>query len=60
MLFLEDLFAQQVVHHTVLSIASWVVFTILLLGRHRLGWRGRTVSLDLKRLLPTGARLLRK
>ena len=27
MLFLEDLFAQQVVHHTVLSIASWVVFT---------------------------------
>jgi ABC-type uncharacterized transport system permease subunit len=42
MLFLEDLFAQQVVHHTVLSIASWVVFAILLLGRHRLGWRGRT------------------
>ena len=42
LLFLEDLFAQQVVHHTVLSIASWVVFAILLLGRHRLGWRGRT------------------
>ena len=60
MLFLEDLFAQQVVHHTVRSIASWVVFTILLLGRHRLGWRGRMHPLDLERLLPTGARLLRK
>lgn len=41
-IFLEDLFAQQVVHHTVLSIASWMVFGILLVGRHRLGWRGRT------------------
>ena len=41
-IFLEDLFAQQVVHHTVLSIASWMVFSILLIGRHRLGWRGRT------------------
>lgn len=41
-LFLEDMFAQRVVHHTVLSMASWVVFAILLAGRWRLGWRGRT------------------
>jgi ABC-type uncharacterized transport system permease subunit len=41
-IFLEDLFAQHVVHHTVLSSCSWVVFAILLWGRHRLGWRGRT------------------
>ena len=41
-LFLDDMFAQRVVHHTVLSIASWVVFAILLAGRHRLGWRGPT------------------
>jgi ABC-type uncharacterized transport system permease subunit len=26
----------------VLSSCSWVVFAILLWGRHRLGWRGRT------------------
>ena len=41
-LFLEDMFAQRVAHHTVLSIASWLVFAILLAGRWRLGWRGRT------------------
>lgn len=40
--FLEDLFEQRVVHHTVLSSSSWIVFAILLLGRYRLGWRGRT------------------
>jgi len=30
------------VHKTVLSIAAWVVFAILLVGRWRFGWRGRT------------------
>lgn len=40
--FLDDLFAQQVVHHTVLSMLSWVVFVTLLWGHYRLGWRGRT------------------
>ena len=41
-LFLEDLFAQHLVHKTVLSLAAWVVFAILLWGRRRFGWRGRT------------------
>jgi ABC-type uncharacterized transport system permease subunit len=40
-LFVEDLFAQQLVHKTVLSIAAWLVFGALLLGRWRRGWRGR-------------------
>lgn len=40
--FLDNLFEQRVVHHTVLSMSSWVVFAILLWGRYRLGWRGRT------------------
>lgn len=40
--FLDDLFAQQVVHHTFLSLLSWLVFAILLWGHYRLGWRGRT------------------
>ena len=40
--FLEDMFAQHLVHKTVLSILGWVVFGTLLLGRHRYGWRGRT------------------
>lgn len=39
-LFLDDLFAQHLVHKTILSIVAWVVFGLLLWGRHRLGWRG--------------------
>lgn len=41
MLFLEDIFAQHLVHKTVLSIAAWFVFAVLLWGRWRFGWRGR-------------------
>jgi len=40
--FLEDMFAQHLVHKTILSIVSWVVFGLLLWGRFRHGWRGRT------------------
>lgn len=39
--FVEDLFAQHLVHKTILSIVAWAVFGILLLGRMRFGWRGR-------------------
>ena len=39
--FLEDLFAQHLVHKTILSIAAWLVFGTLLWGRHRSGWRGQ-------------------
>jgi len=41
-LFVEDLFAQHLVHKTVLSIIAWCVFTILLWGHWQYGWRGRT------------------
>jgi ABC-type uncharacterized transport system permease subunit len=40
LLFVEDLFAQHLVHKTVLSILSWVAFGTLLVGRRRYGWRG--------------------
>jgi len=40
-LFLEDIFAQHLVHKTLLSIAAWVIFGILLWGRWKFGWRGR-------------------
>ena len=39
--FIENLFAQHLVHKVVLAIVAWVVFGILLLGRLRFGWRGR-------------------
>jgi ABC-type uncharacterized transport system permease subunit len=41
-LFLEDIFAQHLVHKTILSITGWVIFGVLLWGRWRFGWRGRT------------------
>ncbi|MBZ0221805.1 MAG: cytochrome c biogenesis protein CcsA [Dokdonella sp.] len=40
-LFVENLFAQHLIHKTVLSIIAWVVFGVLLLGRRLRGWRGR-------------------
>ncbi|MGZ8227409.1 MAG: cytochrome C assembly family protein [Methylococcaceae bacterium] len=41
-LFIEDLFAQHLVHKTVLSILAWLIFSCLLIGRSRYGWRGQT------------------
>jgi len=40
--FLEDIFAQHLVHKTVLSIIAWVILAVLLYGRMRFGWRGKT------------------
>ena len=39
--FVEDLFAQHLVHKTILSLLALVVFGVLLVGRHFAGWRGR-------------------
>lgn len=41
LLFVENLLAQHLVHKTVLSLMSWLLFGGLLLGRHRYGWRGQ-------------------
>ena len=42
LIFLENMFAQQLAHKTILSILAWFVFLILLIGHWKLGWRGRT------------------
>lgn len=42
MWFLDDIFAQHLAHKTVFSIAAWVIYALLLWGRHQLGWRGYT------------------
>ena len=39
-LFVENLFAQHLVHKTLLACVAWIVFSVLLWGRNRLGWRG--------------------
>ena len=41
-LFTEDFLGQHLSHKTVLSLTSWIVFAILLWGRHKAGWRGST------------------
>ncbi|WML89885.1 cytochrome c biogenesis protein CcsA [Thiothrix lacustris] len=40
-LYVDNLFAQHLVHKTILSIVAWVVFSILLIGHWQYGWRGR-------------------
>jgi ABC-type uncharacterized transport system permease subunit len=40
-IFLENIFAQHLVHKTILAMFAWGVFGILLLGRVIMGWRGR-------------------
>ena len=40
-MFLQDMFAQHLVHKTILSIVAWLVFGGLLWGRFRFGWRGQ-------------------
>ena len=39
--YLEDLFAQSLVHKTVLSVLAWLIFGALLFARWRWGWRGK-------------------
>ena len=39
--YLENMFAQHLVHKTILSVIAWVVFGVLLWGRWNFGWRGR-------------------
>lgn len=40
--YLDDMFAQHLAHKTILSIIAWIAFAVLLWGRYRFGWRGRT------------------
>jgi ABC-type uncharacterized transport system permease subunit len=41
LMFIDNLLAQHLVHKTVLSLASWILFGLLLGGRWWFGWRGR-------------------
>lgn len=41
--FLEDMFAQDLAHKTILACLAWFIFMVLLFGRWRFGWRGQRV-----------------
>lgn len=43
-LFVTNLFAQHLVHKTLLAIIAWLIFAVLLVGRARRGWRGRKAA----------------
>jgi ABC-type uncharacterized transport system permease subunit len=40
--FVTNLFTQNLVQKTVLSLIAWLLFGVLLIGRIRFGWRGRS------------------
>ena len=42
LLFLEDIFAQHLVHKTALTVIAWLMFGTLLAGRLLRGWRGKS------------------
>lgn len=44
LLFVTNLFAQHLVHKTVLALIAWAIFACLLFGHWRFGWRGRTAA----------------
>lgn len=43
-IFVEDLFAQHLVHKTVLSIVAWALYATLVCGRVFFGWRSHTAT----------------
>ena len=40
-LFIDDFFAQHLVHKTFFSAAAWCIYAVLIFGRLQLGWRGQ-------------------
>lgn len=40
-IFIDDFFAQHLIHKTVLSLMAWVIFATLIFGRRLFGWRGK-------------------
>ena len=39
--YIEDIRGQHLAHKIVFSVLAWLVFAVLLIGRHRWHWRGR-------------------
>ncbi len=40
LMFFDNLFEQKLAHKTFFSMLAWIIFSILVLGRYYLGWRG--------------------
>jgi ABC-type uncharacterized transport system permease subunit len=44
LVFVENLFAQHLVHKTFFSALAWLFYALLLWGHWRFGWRGRSAT----------------
>lgn len=42
--FIEDIFAQHLIHKTFFAILSWLVYATFLFGHFKYGWRGQTAA----------------
>jgi ABC-type uncharacterized transport system permease subunit len=40
-IFIDDFFAQHLMHKTILSLVAWVIFAALIFGRKLFGWGGK-------------------
>jgi ABC-type uncharacterized transport system permease subunit len=43
-IFLEHIDRPGLIHHTLITLAAWLVFAVLMWGRYNLGWRGPVAS----------------
>ncbi|MDX1796549.1 MAG: cytochrome c biogenesis protein CcsA, partial [Hydrogenovibrio sp.] len=42
--FMEDMFAQHLIHKTFFAILAWLTYGVFLIGHFRLGWRGQKAA----------------
>lgn len=42
LIFAGNLFTQHLIDKTILSVAAWLIFSVVMWGRMRFGWRGRS------------------
>ena len=47
-IFIDDFFAQHLIHKTTLSIVAWIVFAVLILGHKLFGWRGKQAIVSIQ------------
>jgi len=43
-IYVENIFAQHLIHKTTLTLISWCFFALLIIGHFYLGWRGQRAS----------------
>lgn len=40
-IFIDDFFAQHLIHKTTLSLVAWIIFAVLIFGHKLFGWHGK-------------------